>query len=273
MKIVNDNATSVFESDSFLSVSHQVLELIVEKSSITRPLDIYKACKKWAKGQFEKQEDDVSCAQIRDLLGAITSKIKFSQMSCEDFLDNIAQDQVLNSEEVVKILLDIREKQKEERKQDISKAKDIQFQRSGTVEQGWSHDGAQDGIGFRVSTNVWLTAVDLFLPVKTGDKLTGTFEVFEDQTQVLTTNVTLFEKAGKQFECVQLPARVRLQTGKLYSLHQRLKGGNSYFANNCSTHIFVNTVNVTFSDLAVGTSDNFTCISSGQFHGLTLIKD
>jgi len=116
MKIVNDNAKAVFESDSFLSVSHQVLELIVEKSSTTTPLDIYKACKKWAKCQFEKQEGDVSCEQIRDLLGVITSKIKFCEMSYEKFMDYIVKDQILSSDQVVKILLVVREKEKEEKK-------------------------------------------------------------------------------------------------------------------------------------------------------------
>jgi len=116
MKIVNDNAKAVFESDSFLSVSHQVLELIVEKSSTTTPLDIYKACKKWAICQFEKQEGDVSCEQIRDLLGVITSKIKFCEMSYEKFMDYIVKDQILSSDQVVQILLVVREKEKEEKK-------------------------------------------------------------------------------------------------------------------------------------------------------------
>jgi len=45
-EIVNNDANVVFESDSFLSVSHKVLELIVEQASTTTPLDMYEACKK-----------------------------------------------------------------------------------------------------------------------------------------------------------------------------------------------------------------------------------
>jgi len=273
MTIINGDAKTVLQSESFLSVSHKVLELIVEQASTT-PLDVYEACKKWAKGQFEKQEDDVSCEQIRVLIGPITSKIKFSQMSCEDFLDNIAQDQILNSDEVVKILLEMRKKQKEEKKQEISEEREIHIQRSGTVEPGWYHSGVQDGISFTVSTNVWLTAVDLFLPLKNGGKLTGTFEVFEDQTQVLTTNVTLMGKDGKQFERIKLAARVRLQTGKLYSLRHKLNGDISYYCKDSCATICVDDVGVTFRKLAVGALSTYdlTTSSKGQYHGISLIK-
>jgi len=124
-----------------------------------------------------------------------------------------------------------------------------------------------------VSTNVWLTAIDLFLPVNNGDTLTGPFEVFEDQTNVLTTNLTLIGQNGKQFESCKLPTRVQLQAGKVYSLRQRMKGNNSYYASSCSTNICVDNVNVTFRNLVVGSSDNETCLLRGQCHGLTLTKD
>jgi len=266
MKIVNGNAKSVFKSESFLSVSHMMLELIVEQNSTSTPLDIYKACKTWAKGQVEQQEGDVSCEKIRDVLGGILNKIRFNEMSCEDFVDYIVKERILSSDEVVKNLLDIREKQK------ISVVKEIHIQRSGTVGGNWSHYGSQDGISFTVSTNVWLTGVDLFLPEQNGGTLTGPLEVFEDQTQVLTTDVTLTGKTGKQFESFNLPNRVRLHAGKVYSLRQRLTEGVSYKGEGCAKNICVDGVNVIFSNLAIGLSDNNTEYSRGQFHGMTLIK-
>jgi len=282
IKIVNGNAKSVFKSEPFLSVSHKILELIVEQTSTTTPLDIYVACKTWAKGQVEQQEGDVSCEKIRDILGGILNKIRFNEMSCEDFVDYIVKERILSSDEVVKNLLDIRERKEKEktREENIEKEKiqeksvekEIHIQRSGTVGRCWSHSGPQDGISFTVSTNVWLTGVDLFLPVQNGDTLTGPLKVFEGQTQVLTTNVTLMVQTGKQFERFTLPTRVRLQAGKVYSLWQRLTGGLSYQGYSCTKNIFVDGVNVTFRDLAVGASDNCTSCTSGQFHGMTLIK-
>jgi len=282
MKIVNGNAKSVFKSESFLSVSHKIIELIVEHNSTSTTSDIYEACKTWAEGQVEQQEGDVGCEKIRDILGGIISKIRFNEMTYEDFVDYVVKERILSSDEVVKNLLDIREKQEKEKtrennleKEDIreiSEEKEIHIQRSGTVSNSWSHSGAQDGISFTVSTVLWLTAVDLFLPDHNGDTLTGPLEVFEDQTQVLTTNVTLTGKTGKQFKSFKLPNRVRLQAGKVYSLRQRLTGGSSYKGVYCSKNICVDSVNVTFRDLAVGSSDNCTYCTYGQFHGMTLIQ-
>jgi len=271
VNIVNSDAKVVFGSDSFLSVSLQVLELIVEQT-ITTPLDMYEACKKWANGRIEKQEGDVSGEQIRDLLGVVISRIKFSKMSYEDFMDNIIKDNILNSDQVVKILVDIRDKEKKEKEREKLK-KEIMIRRGAKVSKGWGYGGKQDGISFTVSTNVWLTAVDLFLPLTNGDTLTGPFEVFEDQTNVLTTNLTLIGQNGKQFESFKLPTRVQLQEGKVYSLRQRMKGNNSFYASSCFTNICVDNVNVTFRNLVVGSSDNETCPFRGQCHGLTLTKD
>jgi len=260
-EIVNSDAKAVFQSDSFLSVSHKVLELIVEQASTTTPLNMYEACKKWAKGRVEQQEGDVSGEQIRNLLGEIPSKIEFCEMAYDDFVRYVVKDRILSDSEVVNNLLA------------KDKMRKIHIRRSGTVGGSWTHGGLQDGISFSVSTNVWLTAVDLFLPLKTGDTLTGTFEVYEDQTQVLTTNVTLVGQADKQFQMFKLPTRVRLQAGKVYSLRQTMKGASGFRGDNCSTNICVDDVNVMFMDLAVGSSDNCTNSSSGHFHGLTLISD
>jgi len=272
MKIVNGNAKSVFKSEPFVSVSHKILELIVEQTSTTTPLDIYEACKTWAKGQVKQQDSDVSCERIRDILGGIISKIRFNEMSCEDFVDCVVKEHILSSDEVVKNLLGIREKQEKEKIREKSVEKEIHIQRSGTVDCSWSHNDRQDGISFTVSTNVWLTAVDLFLPDQNRGTLTGPLEVFEDQTQVLTTNVTLTGKTGKQFESFNLPARVRLQAGNVYSLRQRLTGSSSYKGECCTKNKCVDGVKVTFRSLAVGVSQNQTDCSRGQFHGMTLIK-
>ena len=266
MKFVNEYSKAVFESDVFVSVSHKVLQLIVEHASTSVALDIYEACKTWAKSQIEQQGGNISGEKIRKILCGITSKIKFSAMSYEDFLDIVAQDHILNDSEVVNNVLGIREKQKEKEPNPIF------IRRAQTVVKIWNHEGKQDGISFTVSTNVWLTAVDLFLPTNNGGKLTGPLEVFEEQTQVFTTNVTLIGQTGKQFESYKLPTRVRLQSGKVYSLRQRLEGDNSYRASKCSTVVSADNVYVTFRTLSVGSSDNGTGCSSGQFYGITLIK-
>jgi len=180
-------------------------------------------------------------------------------MSYDDFVRYVVKDRILIDSEVVNNLL--------------AKMRKIHIRRSGTVGESWTHGGKQDGISFSVSTNVWLTAVDLFLPVRNVGKLTGPFEVYEDQTQVLTTNVTLVGQVDKQFQMFKLPTCVRLQAGKVYSLRQRMKGASSFRGDSCSTNVCVDDVIVTFMDLAVGSSDNSTNSSLGQFHGLTLILD
>jgi len=274
-EIVNSDAKAVFQSDSFLSVSHKVLVLIVEQASTIDPLDVYEACKKWAKYQLKQQEGDVSGEKIREFLGCIIHKIRFSEMSHEDFMDNIAKDRILIDSEIVNNLLEMRVKQKQEKIREIPE-NEILVRRSGIVTSdsgGWVQSGKQDGISFTVSTNAWLTTVDLFLPMNNRESLTGPLEVFEDKDQVMTTNVTLIGKAGKQLESIKLPARVRLQAGKVYSLCQRLKGENSYYGKNCSTHICVDNISVQFKYLTVGSSSNSTNESWGMFNGITLIKD
>ena len=272
MTLLEENATEVFASASFLTVSKNALGMIVEGVKNTDPLTIYEACKTWANYQIVQQEKDASSEEIRVILGDILRKIRFIQMPLEEFLDSVVVDNILEDSEMKIILLEIREQEK------TLQEREIHIQRSGWIPacrdfyDVWEHTGKQDGISFTVSCNVWLAGVFLFLPLRVGGMLRGVLEVFEGDILMLTTEVNLIGQHQKQFERVKLPRRIWLHKKKVYSIRQRLQGDDSYRGYDCVTDINVENINVIISDLKVGSSDNNTTSRHGQIHGMTLIK-
>ncbi|WAR03269.1 BTBD2-like protein, partial [Mya arenaria] len=241
LSFVSKNIDQVFQSDGFLSMSSEALKLVLEKekdSSNIPPEEVYASCKRWARQACSSSGTEVTDQVLRHKLGDLICLVDFAGMSYESFTDNVVQETILSDNEKVKFLTDIRKRQK----------KSFVVERFSEVQQGWTHKGFQDGISFKTSKHVTLSGVALYLPHQSGI-LSGPLEILEEQTVVLTQDVTLSYKENEKHENIPLVNRVNIHPGVTYSVRQRLNGQPSYQGYNDKSKQSINGIEIEFMEL------------------------
>ncbi|WAR27978.1 BTBD2-like protein [Mya arenaria] len=142
-------------------------------------------------------------------------------------------------------------------------------ERFAEVKPGWTHSNSLEGIGFKTSKEVSLSSVALYLPYKPGS-LTGPLEILEEQTFVLTQNVTLSYKKNEKYEHIPLGNNVKIRPQVTYTVRQRLEGQPSFYGENDKGKQSFDDVEIEFVKLSPDQFDNNgTTVESGQIHGLT----
>ncbi|XP_052784536.1 BTB/POZ domain-containing protein 2-like isoform X1 [Mya arenaria] len=265
LSFVSKNTDQVFQSDGFLSMSSEALKLVLEKekdSPHIPPEEVYAFCKRWARQACSSSGTEVTDQVLRHKLRDLICLVDFAGMSYESFTDNVVQETILSDNEKVKFLTDIRKRQKKEQTSFV-------VERFSEVQQGWGHYGLQDGISFKTSKHVKLSGVVLYLPHQSGS-LSGQLEILEEQTVVLTQDVTLSYKENEKHEHIPLVNRFNIHPGVTYSVRQRLKGQVTYKGAKYKGKQRINGIEIEFMELTSGKSDNGTILNVGQIHGLTL---
>ncbi|WAR27988.1 BTBD2-like protein, partial [Mya arenaria] len=247
LSFVSKNADGVFQSDGFLSMSSEIMRYVLEQEKSTPklpPEEVYASCKKWAEQCCSKSGNEMSDQALRQQFGDLILLVDFPGMSFESFIQLVVKENILSDSEKVTFMKELGDRRKN--------VKSFSVNRFFNISSGWGHTGKQNGISFRTSKDVVLHSVALYLPCQTGS-LSGSLEILEDQTVVLTQNVNLCYQTDTRYEYIHLDRKINIRQGVIYSVRQRLRKGSSYYGFNEN-----------------GRSDNSTSLTSGQVHGLML---
>ncbi|XP_052783635.1 BTB/POZ domain-containing protein 2-like [Mya arenaria] len=264
LSFVSKNADGVFQSDGFLSMSSEIMRYVLEQEKSTPklpPEEVYASCKKWAEQCCSKSGNEMSDQALRQQFGDLILLVDFPGMSFESFIQLVVKENILSDSEKVTFMKELGDRRKN--------VKSFSVNRFFNISSGWGHTGKQNGISFRTSKDVVLHSVALYLPCQTGS-LSGSLEILEDQTVVLTQNVNLCYQTDTRYEYIHLDRKINIRQGVIYSVRQRLRKGSSYYGFNENGKQSVNGVEIEFMDLIAGRSDNSTSLTSGQVHGLML---
>ena len=94
-------------SESFLSISREVLAKIVERDALTGApeIDIFNGCLKWAAKECERNGWEASPANKREALGNVLHLIRFPLMPLEIFSNFVTTTGLLNKDESLSVFL------------------------------------------------------------------------------------------------------------------------------------------------------------------------
>ncbi|XP_052784664.1 BTB/POZ domain-containing protein 6-like [Mya arenaria] len=265
---IAENSTEVFATEGFQVLSRGTLETVLAKEQDNhklKPEDIYIACAKWAKTQcLMESPSDITNAKLRAKLGNLVDMINFCKMTYDSFIDNVSYDNILTGDEKVRYLQDIR-------KETTKPKSAFVVERLLIVTSSWTYGGFQDGISFRVSDDVTLCGVALYLPCEIG-QVTGSLTVLQGQTPVLSQTITLQYRPEIKYEIIIFSSKIPVRSGTIYSVRQTLLGTKTYRGENYRGKQCVQGVEIEFLELNFGQSDNGTRLERGQFHGLMFEK-
>ena len=265
--VIKENAAEVVDTVGLLKVSPPVLRLLFEKGFVELdPLKCYEAAKKWALDHLKADKhEDIDPENVRSVLGDVINEIRFCDMQLETFIENVADDNILQDSTKVAIIVALNKKRKP-----LQRIVNIERFKETKSDSNWNHRDRQDGISFTVSSPGLLTGVCLYLPNEDGVTL-GPLEILEGSNIVLTQTVTLKFTPGKQSRNESLSAEISLQSAKIYSIRHRFQGKPTYWGKTPITKPCDQGFTVEFMDLKHGDSNNETCLERGQFPGLTII--
>jgi len=101
LDFISNNAEVVFNSDSFVNISHEVLEIVVSLEALaTTEKHVFESCVRWARYQLlESGNKDPSDKEIREKLGSVLYEIRFPTMTAEEFAGLTAHSKILTGDE------------------------------------------------------------------------------------------------------------------------------------------------------------------------------
>ncbi|XP_052226322.1 BTB/POZ domain-containing protein 6-like isoform X3 [Dreissena polymorpha] len=274
LKFITRESKTVLKSESFLKITQAGLKEIVQLCQFNASeIDIYLAYKQWASQRCTTAGIQQTVRAIRKELGEeVISLIRFPSMTLDEMSDVVALDDVLTNEEKVSVF------RTSIKKQNVSKfideprklaSKKCMFYRCKTIASPWAYNGGQDGLSFMVSEDCVLSAIDIFLPEIEG-AVEGVLEILEGTSIVHKQKLKLAYSAGLKHELVPLGTDITLRQRMIYSVRQRVNGPNVHRCYLTEPRVSVNGMTMTFCDLKVGTSDNGTSVTNGQFYGFEL---
>jgi len=101
LNFISNNAEVVFNSDAFVNISHEVLEIVVSlKALATTEKHVFESCVRWARCQLlESGNKDPSDEEIREKLGSVLYEIRFPTMTTKEFAGLTAHSKILTGDE------------------------------------------------------------------------------------------------------------------------------------------------------------------------------
>ncbi|XP_052221911.1 uncharacterized protein LOC127838302 [Dreissena polymorpha] len=274
LKFITRESKHVLKSDSVRDITMAGLKEIEELCQFNASeINIYLACNQWASQRCATAGIQQTGRAIRKELGEeVISLIRFPAMTLDEMSDVVALDDVLTNEEKVSVYRTIIKRQNVSQFIDEPRklaSKKCMFYRCKTKASTWAYNGGQDGLSFMVSEDCVLSALDMFLPEIDG-AVEGDLEILEGTSIVHKQKLKLAYSTGLKHELVPLGTDITLRQRLIYSVRQRVNGPNVHMYYLTEPRVSVNGVTLTFCDLKVGTSDNGTSMTNGQFYGFEM---
>ena len=105
--LIDTQTKAVLDSQSFFSISREVLVKIVERDTLVgaREIDIFSTCLKWAEKECERNGWDCTTANKRQALGNVLNLIRFPLMPLDTFSNQVTTAGLLNKDESLFVFL------------------------------------------------------------------------------------------------------------------------------------------------------------------------
>ena len=100
LRMIQTRSLYIFKSDSFLRVSLETLETILDCPSLsTNELEVFKACIRWAEFQCKERDLEPSPPNKRSILEDVIYKIHIPNIPLKDFSNHVTPTGILSVEE------------------------------------------------------------------------------------------------------------------------------------------------------------------------------
>jgi len=166
LMFISVNAEDVFNTDAFMSISHDILKTVVSSKTLaTTEKHVFESCVRWAKHQLlELGNEDPSDEEVREKLGDALYEIRFPTMTAEEFAGLTAHSKILTGDEKHDVYVYIVTEERLGSLKFVSSSRcDSVIKRLGTANTGgWNYSGKCDAISFETTVALWLTGVGLY---------------------------------------------------------------------------------------------------------------
>ena len=107
LNIIDSQTKSVLSSQSFLSISREILATIIQRDTLVgaNEYEIFCGCVKWALKQCERNGWEHNTTNRREALGNVLHLIRFPLMSLEVFSNQVTTAGLLNKDECLSVFL------------------------------------------------------------------------------------------------------------------------------------------------------------------------
>ena len=105
--LIDTQTKAVLDSQSFFSISQEVLVKIVKRDTLVgaREIDIFNSCLKWAGRECERNGWEGTTANKRQALGNVLNLIRFPLMPLDTFSNQVTTAGILNKDESLSVFL------------------------------------------------------------------------------------------------------------------------------------------------------------------------
>ncbi|KAL3858383.1 hypothetical protein ACJMK2_012974 [Sinanodonta woodiana] len=235
--------------------------------------EVYKVAMKWAQAQCGLQNQAVTGANKRMVLGEAFSEIRFPIMNKDYFVDHVSNKGILTDEEEKGILLHFLQKKtgtinlpfKAYRRGIKSKHELMRFQKR---QVGWECRGhKKDAICFLPSADITLHGIKIYGKCDQEGKLNATVIIQDNRGDALTSLVAQLQTTTSEaLYDLLFKHPVILNGGAEYDIICTLEGGKTYFGNDGRETVNENGVEFKFKRTRF--SSNNTVVNQGQIPGL-----
>ncbi|XP_033725257.1 BTB/POZ domain-containing protein 1-like [Pecten maximus] len=113
LQVIGNSPQAILKSESFAYLCPQCVTSITESDELAvNESTLYSAVIKWAEKECVRQNLQISGENKRKVLGDILNTIRFPTMDQDFFLDKVYVDKILKNDEIVEILMYIRNKER-----------------------------------------------------------------------------------------------------------------------------------------------------------------
>lgn len=279
-EVVDARAEDAMRSETFSSVTKELLQEIVQRDCLTvHEINLFEAVERWAVAECERQEIEPSKENKRKVTGEeIVTNIRFPLMTQEEFAQKVPQSGLLCKDDVIELFIwfssvSISGLKFSERPRKLVPPREFsRCKRFPQVSHGWAYSsGIPDGVVFTVDTPVYMGGVRLFgnrgLSYEVCLKLSLATESSDsDQEEVYSVEgsyLTDTEKSGGYFGFdVLFDDLVPLEHNVQYRISAMITGASSWYGSSGQTVVECDGVYFRFTSQS---SPNGTNDSGGQF--------
>ena len=279
-EVVDASAEEALRSETFTSVTKELLQEIVQRDCLTvHEISLFEAVERWAAAECERQEIEPSRDNKRKVTGEeIVSNIRFPLMAQGEFAEKVPRSGLLSKDDVIELFMWFSSvsisglKFSKRARKLVPPRVFSRCRRFPQVSHGWAYSsGIPDGVVFTVDTPVYMGGVRLFgnrgfsyeVCLKLSFVTEGSDSVQDELFSVEGSYLTDAEKSGGYFGFdVLFDNLVPLQQNVQYKISAMITGASSWYGSSGQTVVECDGVYFRFTNQS---SPNGTNDSGGQF--------
>lgn len=278
-EVVDASAEEALRSETFLTVTNELLQEIVQRDCLTiLEINAFEAVNRWAVEECQRQEIEPSKENKRQVTGEeVVKHIRFPLMTQEEFAQKVPCSGLLSKDEIIELFMWFSSVSVSGLKFSKRPRKLVfprvfsRCKRFPQASHGWAYSsGIPDGLVFAVDTPLCIGGLRLFgnkaCTYEVSIKLSLVVEGNEEKQELYSVEgsyMTDSEKTDGYFGFdVMFDELVPLQQNVEYHIVANILGASSYYGSSGMSVVECNGVNFRFTTQS---SPNGTNDSGGQF--------